>query len=59
VRFDVLQQKARSNHFTVTEAWKDQKSNDTHEIAAHTKDFRAALGPLTGALYDQRWYKPL
>jgi quinol monooxygenase YgiN len=59
VRFDVLQQKARSNHFTVTEAWKDQRSNDAHEIAAHTKDFRAALGPLTGALYDQRWSKPL
>jgi quinol monooxygenase YgiN len=59
VRFDVLQQKARTNHFTVTEAWKDQRSNDAHEIAAHTREFRAALGPLTGALYDQRWYKPL
>jgi len=59
VRFDVLQQKSRTNHFTVAEVWKDQKSNDAHEIAAHTKDFRVALGPLTGALYDQRWYKPL
>jgi quinol monooxygenase YgiN len=59
IRFDVLQQKSRTNHFTVVEAWKDQESNDAHEIAAHTRDFRAALGPLTGALYDQRWYKPL
>jgi quinol monooxygenase YgiN len=59
VRFDVLQQKNRTNHFTVTEAWRDQGANDAHEIAAHTKEFRAALGPLTGALYDQRWYKPL
>lgn len=59
VRFDVLQQKNRTNHFTVTEAWRDQAANDAHEIAAHTKEFRAALGPLTGALYDQRWYKPL
>jgi quinol monooxygenase YgiN len=59
VRFDVLQQKKRTNHFTVTEAWRDQAANDAHEIAAHTKEFRAALGPLTGALYDQRWYKPL
>jgi len=59
VRFDVLQQKARTNHFTVTEAWKNQSSNDAHEIAAHTREFRAALGPLTGALYDQRWYRPL
>ena len=59
IRFDVLQQKSRTNHFTVTEAWSDQKANDAHEVAAHTKDFRAALGPLTGALYDQRWYKAL
>jgi len=59
VRYDVLQQKTRTNHFTVVEAWTDQAANDAHEIAAHTKEFRGALGPLTGALYDQRWYKPL
>jgi quinol monooxygenase YgiN len=59
IRFDVLQQKTRTNHFTVVEAWSDQAANDAHEIAAHTKEFRGALGPLTGALYDQRWYKPL
>jgi quinol monooxygenase YgiN len=59
VRYDVLQQKNRTNHFTVVEAWTDQAANDAHEIAAHTKEFRATLAPLTGALYDQRWYKPL
>jgi len=59
VRFDVLQQKTRTNHFTVVEAWTDQAANDAHELAAHTREFRAALAPLTGALYDQRWYKPL
>jgi quinol monooxygenase YgiN len=59
VRYDVLQQKSRTNHFTVTEAWRDQAADDAHEIAAHTRTFRAALGPLTGALYDQRWYRPL
>jgi quinol monooxygenase YgiN len=59
VRYDVLQMKARTNHFTVVEAWTDQAADDAHEIAAHTKEFRATLGPLTGALYDQRWYRPL
>jgi quinol monooxygenase YgiN len=59
VRYDVLQQKNRTNHFTVVEAWTDQGADDAHEIAAHTKEFRAVLGPLTGALYDQRWHKPL
>ena len=59
LRFDVVHQKNRTNHFTVVEVWKDQRSNDAHELAAHTRAFRAALTPITGALYDQRWYKPL
>jgi quinol monooxygenase YgiN len=59
LRFDVVHQKARTNHFTVIEAWKDQKADDAHEHAAHTREFRGVLTPLTGALYDQRWYKAL
>jgi quinol monooxygenase YgiN len=59
LRFDVVQQKNRTNHFKMIESWKDQASDDAHEIAAHTKQFRDTLGPLTGALYDQRWYKAL
>jgi len=59
LRFDVLQQTNRTNHFTVVEAWRDQASDDAHELAAHTKQFRDALAPLTGALYDQRWYTGL
>jgi quinol monooxygenase YgiN len=43
----------------MVEVWKDQRSNDAHELAAHTRAFRAALTPITGALYDQRWYRPL
>jgi autoinducer 2-degrading protein len=59
LRFDVVHQKNRTNHFTVVEVWKDQRSNDAHELSAHTRAFRAALTPITGALYDQRWYRPL
>ena len=59
LRFDVVHQKNRTNHFTVVEVWKDQRSNDAHELAPHTRAFRNALTPITGALYDQRWYKPL
>jgi quinol monooxygenase YgiN len=58
-RFDLLQQKMRTNHFEVVEVWKDQKSDNAHELAAHTKEFRAKLAPVIGALYDQRWYKAL
>jgi quinol monooxygenase YgiN len=59
LRFDVVHQKNRTNHFTVVEVWKDLRSNDAHELAAHTRAFRNALMPITGALYDQRWYRPL
>jgi quinol monooxygenase YgiN len=59
LRFDVYQQKARPNHFTVIEVWRNQKAADAHETGAHTKDFRKVLGSATGALYDQRWYKAL
>ena len=37
LRFDVVHQKNRTNHFTVVEVWKDQPSNDAHELAAHTQ----------------------
>jgi len=59
LRFDVSYQKNRTNHFTVMEVWEDQAANDTHELAAHTRAFRSALTPITGALYDQRWYKSM
>jgi len=59
LRFDVLQQTARTNHFTTVEVWKDQKSADAHEVAAATKDYRKEVGAMLGALYDQRWYKAL
>jgi quinol monooxygenase YgiN len=59
LRYDVLQQTARTNHFTVVEVWKDQKSADAHDLAAATKDYRKEVGAMLGALYDQRWYKAL
>jgi quinol monooxygenase YgiN len=57
LRFDVIQQESRANHFTVVEAWRDGKSFDASAIAAHAKDFRQKLLPMEGALYDQRLYK--
>lgn len=54
--FGVTQQANRPNHFTVVEVWQDQKAFDAHAVAAHTKKFRAALGPMLGAPYDDRVY---
>jgi len=59
VRYDVVAEKAKGNHFTVMAAWADQKSADDNQVAAHTKAFRTKIAPLIGALYDQRWYKVL
>jgi quinol monooxygenase YgiN len=59
VRFDVVQQTNRPNHFTVVEAWKDRQTFDAHGMAAHTRLFRDQLTPMSGALYDERLYVPL
>jgi quinol monooxygenase YgiN len=56
VRFDVLQQTSRPNHFTVVEAWNDRNAFDAHGMAAHTRQFRDRLAPMSGALYDERLY---
>jgi quinol monooxygenase YgiN len=59
LRYDVVHQSNRTNHFTSIAVWTDQKSADENQRAAHTRTFRAGLNPLLGALYDQRWYRPL
>jgi len=57
VRFVVAQQTGRPNYFTVSEIWADRTSFDAHQAAAQTRHFRDGLGPMLGALYDQRIYR--
>jgi len=57
VRFEVVQQTNRANHFTVVEIWKDAKAVDAHSMAEATRQFRDKLGPMSGALYDERMYR--
>jgi quinol monooxygenase YgiN len=56
LRFEVWQQTSRPNHFTVVEAWKDQNAYDARGSAAPQRTFRATLGPMLGALYDERLF---
>ena len=58
-RFDVWQQTSRPNHFTVVEAWKDQKAYDARGSAEPQRTFRGKLGPMMGALYDERLYRTI
>ena len=59
VRFEVVQQTSRPNHFTVIEAWKDHKAYDARGSAGPQRAFRDKLGPMLGALYDERIYRAI
>ena len=55
-RFDALVQASRLNHLTLVEAWTDAAAREAHSAANPTRSFRTALGPISGALYDERLY---
>lgn len=59
LRFEAVTQVNRQNHFTVIELWRDRRAADAHSMAGHTRAFREKLGPATGALYDERFYRVL
>jgi quinol monooxygenase YgiN len=59
LRYEVLQQNSRPNHFTLVEFWRNQNALETHETATHTKTFRDLLLPMSGSLFDQRLYRSL
>src|SRR5262245_21179691 len=59
LRFEAVVQTNRQNHFTVIELWRDRKAAEAHSMAAHTRAYREKLAPASGALYDERFYKPL
>jgi len=57
LRFEVVQQTNRPNHFTVVEIWRDPRAVEAHATAEATRRFRDALGPMSGALYDERLFR--
>jgi quinol monooxygenase YgiN len=60
LRFDLLQGVLpRKNHQTLAESWASEADFSAHQVSAHAIEFRDRLGPLLGALYDQRIYKLL
>ena len=59
LRYEVVTQANRANHFTLVEIWKDQGALEAHEAAKHTVKFRHDIFPLSGALFDQRLYQAM
>ena len=54
LRFDILQHVTRANHFTVVESWTTQAALDAHAAAAHSRQYRDTLQPMTGSPLDER-----
>ena len=59
VRYDVVQQTNRPNHFTVVEIWRARADYEANSVSAHQREFRDKLAQMTGALYDERFYEIL
>ena len=59
LRFEVLQQINRLNHFTLVETWRSRQAYDANSMSAHQREFRDKLAPMAGALYDERLYEGL
>lgn len=54
VRFELLQQDNRHNHFTIVEVWQSREAFDAHSAADHTKRFREKIQPMLGSPFDER-----
>jgi quinol monooxygenase YgiN len=54
VRFELLQDNGRPNHFTIVSVWQNMKAFEGHEEASHTKQFREKLQPMLGSPFDER-----
>ena len=54
IRFDVLVQDGRLNHFTFVEEWQSREAFEAHNAAAHTRAFREKLHPSPGSPFDER-----
>ncbi|MEO8052649.1 MAG: putative quinol monooxygenase [Acidobacteriota bacterium] len=59
VRFEVLRDPNRLNHFTLVEVWRSRGDFETHLAAPHTRDFREKLQPMLGSPFDERLHTML
>ena len=54
VRFELLREPNRINHFTIVEVWQNRQAFETHLTLPHTKTFREKIQPLLGSPFDER-----
>jgi len=56
VRFEFLQDVARTNHFSIVEVWQNRQAYDAHLTQEHSKRFREKIQPGMGSPFDERLY---
>jgi quinol monooxygenase YgiN len=54
VRFELLREPNRINHFTIVEVWQNKQAFEAHLTLPHTKSFREKIQPLLGSPFDER-----
>ena len=54
VRFELLRQDDRLNHFTIVSVWQNREAFEAHSGAEHTKRFREKVQPMLGSPFDER-----
>ena len=59
VRFELLLQDGRLNHFTIVEVWQTRDAFEEHSSAEHTKRFREKIQPMLGSPFDERLHSLL
>lgn len=59
MRFELLQQDNRHNHFTIVEVWQTRDAFEAHSAADHTKRFREKIQPMLGSPFDERLHNLL
>ncbi len=55
MRFEMLVDVSRKNHFTMVSVWDNQAAFDAHLEADHTKQMREKLQPMLGSPFDERF----
>jgi quinol monooxygenase YgiN len=56
VRFEVMRDVARSNHFAIVEVWQSRALYEAHLAKPHNREFRDKLQPMLGSPFDERLY---
>jgi quinol monooxygenase YgiN len=59
VRYELLLQDGRLNHFTIVSVWQSKEAFEAHSAAEHTKRFREKIQPFMGSPFDERLHNLL